>query len=189
VRSLTHLFCDIIPFQTSTALACHITVNDDELDAVIATAQDIAVHKQCVTTDDVSGLISELNEFHTALEQRCENVQKTMEQFISTPVPTVPAPHQIILNDDELEAIISTAQDVAVHKQCTTDDVSGLLSELNGFQTALKERCQNVQTTVAQLETFKKNEVLKTSEPRRILQDFLRVFDSGTAYGYGTEAA
>jgi len=89
-------------------------------------------------------------------------------------------PRHLIVNDDELDAIIATAQDCSEHSQCTIDDVSGLLLELKDFQSTLEGRVDNVNKMIAQLQHLNANEERKTDEVRSFVRDMLRVFDSGS---------
>jgi hypothetical protein len=104
--------------------------------------------------------------------------------LLQTPTTTTTARH-IVLNDDEIDAILSTAEDCSEHTQCGVDDVSGLVYELKEFLETLQERSENVNQMIADLEDMNAQPERKPDEVKAFVKDMLRVFEtSDTSLGH-----
>jgi hypothetical protein len=83
----------------------------------------------------------------------------------------------VILTDEETQAILKSAKECA-ESECSVDDVSSLIEELNIQEGILSERLVKIMNMIAQLQHVNEKKERKTDEVRQFVRDMLRVFSN-----------
>ena len=83
---------------------------------------------------------------------------------------------QVVLSDAETEKIMKTAAECA-EGECSIDDVSGLIDELQAQQKEMEKRLEKIKSMVSELRHLNESgDERSDSEVRKFVRDLLRVF-------------
>jgi len=102
---------------------------------------------------------------------------------VATRTPTT---LNVLLSEEETDSILQTAHDCA-EGECSVDDVSGLIAELQDQQRTLNNRLTDIMNMVAHLQKINTDKKRDTENVRAYVKDLLRVFGSnakGLAAGF-----
>jgi hypothetical protein len=91
----------------------------------------------------------------------------------------------VILSDEETKAIMSAAEECA-DSECSIDDVSSLVHDLNAQEKILSIRLEKVMNMIAHLQHINEKKERKTDEVRAFVKDLLSVFTHSKSMGIAT---
>jgi hypothetical protein len=97
--------------------------------------------------------------------------------FISFPTQTAlsKSARYLIISEQETDAILQSAADCA-DGECSVNDVTDLVTELQAQQKVLQTRLDKIVTVIADLEHVNEKDSRTTDEVRVLVNDMLRVF-------------